>query len=177
MRADGALSVVLPLTARVDITGQLAEPDIEGQAELPGGFLQLLSISQPVWFSDTLRATIADGMATIEPMTIHVGAESATGQRTIALNRAEYSLDEGRFALDVAIRKTKLNLKSVQPVIVPERMRFASRVLGPLLTSYYSEPIGVLHHRRRYRLGGKHRTLDSQRRHQALRTDPANADG
>ena len=143
MRTDGALSVVLPLTAELGITGALSSPAIEGWAELPGGFLQLLSVSQPIWFSDTLRVTIADGAASVRPMTIHVGAESQTGQRTVALNRADYSLDEGTFGLDLAIRRTKLTLKSVQPVIVPERMRFASRVLGPLLTSYYSEPIGM----------------------------------
>ena len=136
-------SVALPLNADITIRGSLSKPQIVGGAQVRGGFLQLQALSEPVWFTDTLDVAFNGQAVTVEPLTVRVGAQSRTGTREMRLNQMQYTIPTGQFRIDLGIYRTKLTLRSVQPVIVPDRMRFARMFLGPLLTSYYSEPIGT----------------------------------
>jgi len=138
-------AAVLPLQVDVQITGALSRPSINGEARLLGGYLELESVVEPFWVPDTVVMRFTGSAVEIAPSSILVGTETAAGasEHRIDLETARFSFQDASFALAARVRRTTLNLVSTEPVVVPPKLRLFSFALQPLLTAYYTDPIGA----------------------------------
>jgi hypothetical protein len=139
---EGQFAALLPLRADLTIRGPLSKPGIYGTAEVPTAYLELEAIDEPIWFADTARVIFSGSEIRTVPQILHVGAESPAGYREIEIRTATFSLDDSRFDLHALLRRVTFTVQSVQPVYVPPQMWFAKVILKPILTSYYTDPVG-----------------------------------
>lgn len=138
-------AATLPLEVDIGITGPLSDPSVNGTARLLGGYLELESVVEPLWLPDTVVIRFAGKGLAIPPTRVLVGTEATTSptERRIDIETATFSFADFGFHLGARVNRATFNVVSTEPVDVPPRLRLFSFVLQPLLTSYYTDPVGT----------------------------------
>jgi len=139
-------AAMLPVDGDLELRGSFSEPSLYGEARLLGGYLEMESVVEPFWLPDTVVVRFLGKKIIMPHVQVFVGAEqrrTAEGQPRINLEQASYSLTRGSFDIAAQVNRATFSVISTEPVVVPPRLRFMSLILEPLLTSYYTEPVGV----------------------------------